>query len=97
MNVGESTVHTLHTMFGNIVFLGFPLFDALFPEGWCFYAASYQLASNTITFTYGIYRLSSGTQKSGLKSLLNVNTGALLIGFTIMILELPFQSPLSMP
>lgn len=94
MNVGDSTVHTLHTMFGNIVFLGFPLFDALFPGGvGVFYAASYQLASNTITFTYGIYRLSSGTQKSGLKSLLNVNTGALLIGFTIMILGIAIPKP----
>ncbi|MGE0078307.1 MAG: AEC family transporter [Bacteroidales bacterium] len=94
LNIADSTVHTLHTMFGNIVFLGFPLFDALFPGGvGVFYAASYQLASNTTTFTYGIYRLSSGTQKSGLKSLLNVNTGALLIGFTVMILGISVPKP----
>lgn len=88
----QAMVHTLHTMFGNIVFLGFPLFDALFPGGiGVFYAAVYQLASNTMTFTYGIYRLSSGTQKSGWKSLLNANTGAIVLGSLVMVsgLNLP--------
>ena len=94
LNPADRTVHTLHSMFGNIVFLGFPLFDALFPGGTgVFYAACYQLASNTITFTYGIYRLSSGTQKSGLKSLINVNTGGLLLGFTIMVSGLKLPTP----
>lgn len=84
LNPADTTVHSLHTMFGNIVFLGYPLFDALFPGGiGIFYAAAYQLASNSVTFTYGIYRLSAGQAKSGLKSLLNINTFALLIGFTI--------------
>jgi len=88
----QAMVHTLHTMFGNIVFLGFPLFDALFPGGiGVFYAAVYQLASNTLTFTYGTYRLSSGTQKSGWKSLLNANTGAIVLGFIVLLsrFELP--------
>ena len=88
----QEMVHTLHTMFGNIVFLGFPLFDALFPGGiGVFYASVYQLASNSLTFTYGVYRLSSGTQKSGWKSLLNVNTGAIVLGSLILVsrIELP--------
>jgi len=92
LNKPQAMVHTLHTMFGNIVFLGFPLFDALFPGGiGVFYAAVYQLASNSITFTYGIYRLSSGTQKSGWKSLLNANTGAIVLGSLILVsrIELP--------
>ncbi len=95
LNRQQGTIHTLHTMFGNIVFLGFPLFDALFPGGiGVFYAALYQLASNTVTFTYGIYRLSSGAQKSGLKSLLNVNTGALLLGIVVMVSRIQLPKPL---
>ncbi len=89
----QKTVHTLHTMFGNIVFLGFPLLDALFPDGiGVFYGAVYQLASNMVTFTYGVYKLSSGTQKSGLRSLINLNTIALLVGAIILIIgfKLPF-------
>jgi len=88
----QEMVHTLHTMFGNIVFLGFPLFDALFPGGiGVFYASVYQLASNSLTFTFGVYRLSSGTQKSGWKSLLNANTGAIVLGSLILVsrIELP--------
>ena len=90
----QATVHTLHTMFGNIVFLGFPLLDALFPGGkGVFFAAIYQLASNSVTFTYGIYRLSNGQKKTGYKSLLNINTIALLLGMTVMLsgLKIPTQ------
>ena len=82
----QALVHTLHTVFGNIVFLGFPLFDALFPGGTgVFYAALYQMASNSILFTFGIYRLSSGHQKSGWKSLLNANTGAIVLGCLVLL------------
>jgi len=91
----QTTVHTLHTMLGNIVFLGFPLFDALFPGGiGVYYAAVYQLASNSVTFTYGIYRLSSGTQKSGWKSLINVNTGALFLGIIILVIGIKLPQPM---
>lgn len=86
----QATVHTLHSMLGNIVFLGFPLLDALFPGGvGVFYGAMYQLASNTITFTYGVYKLSAGTQKSGWKSLINPNTIALLLGALVLLLAIP--------
>ncbi|MDD2549869.1 MAG: AEC family transporter, partial [Bacteroidales bacterium] len=84
---------TLHTMFGNIVFLGFPLLDALFPNGiGIFYGAMYQLASNTITFTYGVYKLSAGTQKSGIKSLINLNTIALFLGAIVLLLPIKLPS-----
>lgn len=94
LNPADTTVHLLHTMFGNIVFLGFPVLNALFPNGTgILYGAIYQLASNTITFTYGIYRLSAGTQKSGIKSLLNLNTAALTLGIIVMLtgIKLPTQ------
>lgn len=91
----SSVVHTLHTMFGNIVFLAFPLLDALFPGGTgVFYAAVFQLASNTTLFTFGAYRLSSGQQKGSWKSMINPNTAALAIGLIIMITGLTLPSPL---
>lgn len=91
----KQTIHVLHTMFGNIVFLAFPLLDALFPGGiGVFYGAIYQLASNTITFTYGVYRLSSGSHKSGWRSLLNSNTFALFLGALILISGLTVPTPL---
>lgn len=89
----QATVHTLHLMLGNIVFLGFPLLDALFPNGvGVFYGAMYQLASNSVTFTYGVYKLSAGTQKSGWKSLINPNTIALLLGAIVLLLSIPLPN-----
>jgi len=86
LNVSQETVHSLHTMLGNIVFLGFPLLDALFPDGLgVFYAAVYQLASNAVTFTFGVYKLSSGTHKGGWKSLINPNTIGLFLGALVLV------------
>jgi hypothetical protein len=82
-------------MFGNIVFLAFPLLDALFPNGiGVFYGAVYQLASNSVTFTYGVYKLSNGEQKSGWKSLLNTNTIALALGALFLLSGLALPSAL---
>ncbi|MFP4556188.1 MAG: AEC family transporter [Bacteroidales bacterium] len=92
----QATVHSLHTMLGNIVFLGFPLLDALFPNGiGVFYGAVYQLASNLVTFTFGVYKLSAGTEKSGWKSLINTNTIALTLGILIFGLGITVPSALN--
>lgn len=89
----QEIVHSLHTMLGNIVFLAFPLLDALFPNGLgVFYGAVYQLASNFVTFTFGVYKLSAGTQKSGWKSLINVNTIALALGAIVMLVGFSLPS-----
>ncbi|MCF8368449.1 MAG: AEC family transporter [Bacteroidales bacterium] len=89
---GIKEVHILHTFLGNIVFLGFPLLDALFPGGKAIlYAAVYQLVMNTVLWTFGIKLLSSGSQKlnfRNLAKLANPNTIALLIGLGMMMLGL---------
>ncbi|MBQ9471270.1 MAG: AEC family transporter [Bacteroidales bacterium] len=86
----DATVHTLHTMFGNIVFLGFPILAALFPDGTgVLYGAVYQLASNVVTFTYGIYRLSQGQQRGGLRGLININPIALGMGLLLLVVHPP--------
>lgn len=98
LNAAQEVVHSLHTMLGNIVFLGFPLLDALFPNGLgVFYAAVYQLASNAVTFTFGVYKLSSGTHKGGWKSLVNPNTIGLFLGALVLItgISLPSEIKLS--
>jgi malate permease and related proteins len=93
----SKTIHTLHTMFGNIVFLAFPLLDALFPNGvGVFYGAVYQLASNSVTFTFGVYRLSNGEQKSGWRSLFNTNTVALALGALFLLSGLTLPSAVRM-
>lgn len=92
----KKTIHILHTMFGNIVFLGFPLFNALFPGGkGLLYAAIYQLAQDTVLWTLGIYMLNKNCQsslKERLSRLVNPNTIAFILGITFMLLKikLPF-------
>ncbi len=85
----QAAIHSLHTMLGNIVFLGFPLLDALFPGGEAIlYAAIYQLAMNTVMWTYGVYTLnpvSKGKGLQNLKKLINPNTVALTLGLLMMI------------
>lgn len=62
----KAIIHRLHTFLGNIVFLGFPLLDAIFPGGEAiFYAALYQLVMNTVFWTYGIYHLDSNSRGTG--------------------------------
>lgn len=93
----KASVHILHTTFGNVVFLGYPLIDALFPDSPAlFYAAVYHLAQMTIIYTYGIYRLDSrklvsaekGNVFSNLKKLVNPNTIAFAAGFLFMVFNL---------
>ena len=89
---GQSVIHSMHTYLGNIVFLGFPLLDALFPGGEAIlYAALYQLVMNTVMWTYGIYKLNPAQNKKvfiNLKKLVNQNTIALVIGLLMMIFKL---------
>ena len=98
----QAVIHSLHTMLGNIVFLGFPLLDALFPGGEAIlYAAIYQLAMNTVMWTYGVYILNPSSSEKGfmnLKKLANPNTIALSIGLLMMIfgIRLPLLLQLSL-
>lgn len=94
----QAVIHSLHTMLGNVVFLGFPILDALFPNGLgVFYGAFYQLVSSAVTYTYAITRLSSGGQKPSLKKLINLNTGALLLGILIMAFGIRLPNALGTP
>lgn len=91
--VGKKTVHALHTIFGNVVFLGYPLIAALFPDSPAFFfAAIYHLAQMTIIWTFGVYKLDSrkeGGVFKNLRKLINPNTIAFAFGFIFMTLSIP--------
>ncbi|MDA3822382.1 MAG: AEC family transporter [Bacteroidales bacterium] len=84
----QRAVFINHHMFGNIVFLGFPLMDALFPGGeGLLYAAVFQLASNSVMWTFGVWvflKGKGGTKKEVLKNMINPNTVAFFIGLLLM-------------
>ena len=85
----KGIVHVLHTVFGNVVFLGYPLIDALFPgTPALFYAASYHLAQTSVIWTLGVYQLSGSRSVgffSNLKKLVNPNTIAFAAGIVFML------------
>ena len=90
----SGSVHIVHTMFGNIVYLGFPLINVLFPGGeGLFYAMLFHLASSLIMWTAGINILQNNSKSwlSGLKNLLNPNTFAFLIGFLLLFVDSLFK------
>jgi len=97
----QAAIHELHTAFGNIVFLGFPLLDALFPGGEAIlYAALYQLSINTIMWTYGVYKLNPATKEKGLKNLkklINPNIIALIVGLLMMVLGIRLPEIVNAP
>lgn len=97
-------VHVMHSMFGNIVFIGFPFIGSLFPGGeGILYAAVYQIAADSVLWTFGIVFIRNSdivNKKDSIKHLLNINTLAfflalLFLSFGLKIppmLETPFAS-----
>lgn len=85
---GKSTIHILHTAFGNAVFLGFPILDAMFPNGeGLLYGIIYFLTQNTMMWTLGIFIFTKEENKrklDNLKNLINPNTISFIIGLTML-------------
>lgn len=90
----EAAVFKAHSMFGNTIFLGFPLITALYGSEGLLYASMFQLISSLIMWTVGVVVLSHGNGTSWKKSVrrvINLNTIATLIGllFFIFSIKLP--------
>ena len=87
----EAAVFKAHSMFGNTIFLGFPLINALYGAEGLLYASMFQLISNIIMWTVGVVVLTYGNGISWKKSILKVinpNTIATLLGLTFFLLSL---------
>jgi malate permease and related proteins len=87
----EAAVFKAHSMFGNTIFLGFPLITALYGVEGLLYASMFQLVSNIIMWTVGVIVLTHGDGRSWKKSIsrvLNPNTIATLSGLLFFILSI---------
>jgi predicted permease len=90
----EAAVFKAHSMFGNTIFLGFPLITALYGSEGLLYASMYQLISSIIMWTVGVVVLSHGngiSWKKSIKRVINPNTIATIAGllFFIFSIKLP--------
>lgn len=97
----NTALHTAHSMFGNVVFLGFPLLDALFPGGeGLIYATIFQLGHDTLMWTWGIFVLSKGAKqqtKHNWKHLINPATMAFVLGLFFMFMKIQIPKVLLKP
>ncbi|MCK4699717.1 MAG: AEC family transporter [Bacteroidales bacterium] len=90
LNRRATSIHVIHTMFGNIVFLGFPLIHVLFGNKGLLFAMLFHLCSNTMQWTFGVYLLAAEQKQNilaGLKKLINPNTLAFFLGLILMSLD----------
>lgn len=91
MTKGESAIFKVHSVFGNLVYLGFPVISALYGSEGLLYAGMFQLVSNMLMWTIGVIILN---QREGLslmmkvKQILNPNTIAILIGFLMFLFSI---------
>lgn len=87
-------IFKMHFMFGNVIYLAFPLLRSLYGDGILIYAVFYNLANDAILWTLGIYlvnRHNKVSVKENLKHLINANTIAFAAGLVIMILKSNFK------
>lgn len=96
----EAAVLKAHSMFGNIIFLGFPLINALYGSEGLLYASMFQLTSNIIMWTVGVVVLTFGNGVLWKKSILKVvnpNTIATVIGLLFFILSIKLPKVIVTP
>lgn len=88
----KGNIHVIHTMLGNVAFLGYPLFSALFPGGeGLFYAVIFHLTQDIYIWTVGVYEFNHSKDlslKESLKHLINPNIIAFIAGIIMLLFGL---------
>jgi predicted permease len=86
----EKGIFRIHSMLGNIMYLGFPVISSLFGNEGLLYASIFALVSNIMMWTIGVMTISASRESSVLKSLrhvINPNSIAIVIGFIFFLLS----------
>jgi predicted permease len=87
---GDSGIFRIHSMLGNIMYLGFPVISSLFGNEGLLYASIFALVSNILMWTVGVMTISSGRERSflqNLKHVFNPNSIAIVAGFILFLLS----------
>lgn len=81
-------VYLMQTLFGNVIFFAFPLFQALFGDIGVIYALFFNIGNDLLLWTLGVYlagRHKGGGFKNGLKHIFNANMIMFILG-TVLVL-----------
>jgi len=88
---GHASIFRLHSMLGNIIYLGLPVISAQFGQEGLLYGSIFVLVSNIMMWTIGVAIITPGKSfslKTGLKKILNINTIAIISGFLLFLLQI---------
>jgi len=95
MEIATKSMFKMHFVFGNVVFLAFPLISSVYDPASVklalTYAVFYNLANDTLLWTLGIYLVNKHKEnswKDNLKHLINGNTIAFTLGIICIIINL---------
>jgi hypothetical protein len=91
MKSSDAIIFKVHSLFGNIIFLGFPLISSLYGEEGLLYAGMFQVVSNMFMWTIGVIILNQGNNNSLRKNMLHIlnpNTIAVVIGFIMFLFSI---------
>ncbi|NLP14818.1 MAG: AEC family transporter [Clostridium sp.] len=90
----SENIFKMHFMFGNVIYLAFPLLRSMYGDGVLIYAILFNLASDTILWTLGVFLVNRHNKtdwKDNIKHLINGNTIAFAAGLFIILLKVNFM------
>jgi len=88
---GAAAIFRVHSMLGNIIYLGLPVISALYGTEGLLYGSIFTLVSSILMWTVGVAALSSDGKVFSRKNLiriLNINTIAITIGFVLFLFSI---------
>lgn len=91
----RTPVHVCLGTFGNVVFLCYPLVQALFGSAGIFFAVFYAIANDSMLWTFGVASVSGEKGLKSLKHLLNPCTVIFAVSLTMLILGVRLPSLLN--
>lgn len=87
----HASIFRLHSMLGNIIYLGLPVISAQFGQEGLLYGSLFVLVSNIMMWTVGVAIITPGNSfslKTGLKKIFNINTIAIISGFLLFLFSI---------
>lgn len=99
----QKSVFIVHHAFGNILYFGFPVINALFGELGLYYASIYTFVSIMLLWTLGVYIITRDGKMNfneSIRRMINPNSVAIMAGFVLFLFNIkipgillkPFQS-----
>ena len=84
----KQSIFTALHMFGNVVFLAFPLLEAMFGARGIFYGVFFNFVNDAFLWSLGVYVIEAGGEKFGfghLKNLININLIAFIVSIGMLL------------